>query len=1028
MNLSAPFIQRPVMTTLLMVSLLFFGLLAYYRLPISSMPNVNYPVITVKVVFPGTAPETMANSIAVPLEKEFMTIPGVKLVTSTNILGTTTIVLQFTIDKNIDTAAVDVEAAISRATTNLPPTLPHPPVYRKVNPAELPIIYISVTSKTMRRADLYTYANTFIGQRISMLDGVSQVTTYGSPLAVRIQVDPAELAAHDLALAELSQAISQGNPYLSTGQLDGAIDAPIILVDGQLTAAAAYEPLVVAYRNGTPIRLQDLGRAVDSFQNEKIFSQYVDEEGSQPTVTIAIQKEPDANTVSVADAITQLIKGLEGELPPALELHVVFDRSIPIREAIRDVNWTLLIALVLVILVIFLYLGKLADTVIPSIVLPMSIIGTFIVMDALHFTLDNLSLLALTLAAGFIVDDAIVVLENIVRRVEAGEAPWQAAVEGSKQIGFTIVSMTLSLVAVFIPMLFMGGLIGKIFSEFAITLTVVTAISGIISLTLTPMLCSRFIPARTNGNGNGNGNGKGTVISRWSERMNKRLVDRYRRMLMAVVDHRMAALAVGFLCLVVTVYLFHALPSDFTPDEDIGFFIAYTQGAEGTSSHRMRDYEDKLIALLRGNAAIDTFVAISSYTEYRKGINFIKLKPLGERVSIQEVIQGLYGALAHIPGLQVFIKNIPLIDLSTGIEGRGAYQYALQSLHADKLYPSAKKLIDRMEKDPIFQGVNSDLQIDSPQVNVSILRDEAARLGVTAYDIENAFLLGYSGNRVSRIQTPVDQYDVILELLPALQRQTDTLNQIWLRSATTKKLVPLSAAARWSEGIGATSISHIDQFPSVTISFNLAPGIPLETALTKLSALTNELVDPSVNAQAIGAAQAFQESIHSAGILLFFAVFAIYIILGILYESFIHPLTILSTLPPAMVGGLITLYIFGLPISMYSFLGIILLIGIVKKNGIMMVDFALENVRQRGMSAKEAIVDACVVRFRPIMMTTVAAIFGALPIALGFGANAAARRPLGLVIIGGLFLSQLLTLFLTPILYLAMDRLSRRDV
>lgn len=1011
------------MTTLVMVSLLFFGLLAYYRLPISSMPNVNYPVITVKVAFPGTAPETMANSVAVPLEKEFMTIPGVKLVTSTNILGTTTIVLQFGIDKNIDTAAIDVEAAISRATTNLPPTLPHPPVYRKVNPAELPILYMSVTSKTMRRSDLYTYANTFIGQRISMLDGVSQVTTYGSPLAVRIQVDPAELAAHDLALSELSQAISQGNPYLSTGQLDGAINAPIILVDGQLTDAAAYEPLIVAYRNGTPIRIQDLGKAVDSFQNEKIFSQYVEAEESQPTVTIAIQKEPNANTVNVADSIAQLIYDLQGELPPALELHTVFDRSIPIREAIHDVNWTLFIALVLVVLVIFLYLGKLADTVIPSIVLPMSIIGTFIVMDALHFTLDNLSLLALTLAAGFIVDDAIVVLENIVRRVEAGESPWQAALEGSKQIGFTIVSMTLSLVAVFIPMLFMGGLIGKIFSEFAITLTAVTVISGIISLTLTPMLCSRFIPPRTHGNASSNGSS--SIISRWSERINKKMVNRYQRMLLAVIDHRMTALAVGFLCLVITVYLFHILPSDFAPDEDIGFFIAYTQGAEATSSYRMREYEDKMIALLRGNSAIERFVAITSYTEYRKGINLIRLKPIGERPPIQEVIQELYSALAQIPGLQVFIKNIPLIDLSTGVEGRGAYQYALQSLHADRLYPSAKKIIDRMQKDPIFQGVNSDMQIDSPQINVSILRDQAARLGVTAYDIENAFLLGYSGNRVSRIQTPIDQYDVILELLPTLQRQTATLNQVWLRSATTEKLVPLSAVATWTEGIGATSISHIDQFPAVTISFNLAPGIPLETALNKLSALTDELVDPSVDARAIGAAQAFQESTHSAGILLFFAIFAIYIILGILYESFVHPLTILSTLPPAMVGGLLTLYIFGLPISMYSFLGIILLIGIVKKNGIMMVDFALENVRHRAMTTKEAIVDACLVRFRPIMMTTMAAIFGALPIALGFGANAAARRPLGLVIIGGLFLSQALTLFLTPILYLAMDRLSR---
>ena len=1015
MNLSAPFIQRPIMTTLLMIAVLVAGIVAYRRLPISEMPNVSYPTITVSVVFPGTTPETMAHAVAIPLEKQFMAIPGVKLVSSSNTLGSSSIVLQFDITKDMGGAAQDVQSAIITATPTLPPSLPFAPTYRKVNPAELPIVYLALSSKTMRLADLYTYANNVVGQRISMLTGVSQVNVFGSPLAIRIQVDPGRLVANDISLSELATAINFGSPNLSTGQLDGPIEAPNIAVDGQLVTGDTWNSLIVAYRNGTPLRIRDLGNANESFANNKIYTQLA-EKGEEPHVAIllAIQKEPNANAVAISDAIHELLGTLKAEIPASVELKPFFDRSITIRQTIWDVKVTLLIALVLVVTVIFLYLGRLFDTIIPSVVLPMSIVATFIFMDGLQFTLDNLSLLAIILAVGFIIDDAIVVLENIYRRLEMGESRWQAAMEGSQQIGFTIVSMTLSLVAVFIPMLLMGGLLGNVFREFSLTLTAITAISGIISLTLTPMLCSLFLEP------------KGEEKSTFWLRLHQKMHDKYRKMLEEVLDHRGAALVVFFFSLVGTIFLFYTLPVDFLPNEDTSFFIAYTQAREAGSSYNQLNFEKRVSQEILKNPAVESVAAISSYSEYRKGQNLIRLKPTGRRPPIRQVIQELEESLSKIPGIQVFIKNVPLIDLSTGQESRGDYQYVLHSIFPDKVYSSAERLMDRMQKDPDFQGINSDLEVHSPQINVKILRDKASSLGLTATDIENAFLFGYSGNFVTRIETAVDQYQIILELDPQLQQQADTFNQLWMRSSTYGQLVPMSAVADWEEGLGASSINHINQFPSVTISYSLSPTTSLEKALAKLESWKEELVAPGVIVESIGAASTFQESILSARSLLFLAIFAIYIILGMLYESFVHPITILTTLPPATFGGLLTLAIFGLPLTMYSYLGIILLIGIVKKNGIMMVDFAIENRRTKGMSAREAIFDACMVRFRPIMMTTVAAIFGALPIALAIGANASTRQPLGLVIIGGLLLSQLITLFITPILYLMMDEFEEK--
>lgn len=1018
MNLSEPFIIRPIMTTLVMVAICVLGMMAFEKLPVSNLPDVNYPTINVSVSFPGASPSTMANTVATPLEKEFMTIPGITSVTSNNSLGTSSIVLEFDVQKNIDAAAVDVEAAISRAQLNLPPNLPNVPTYKKVNPSDSPILYIALTSATMRSSDLYTYANTFIGQRISMLEGVAQVITYGSPFAVRVQVDPGLLATYDLSLGDVASSLVNANQNLPTGQFDGKAMAETIYANGQLLTAAAYDPVIVAYRDGAPVRIRDIGQAVDSLQNDRISLRYVDKNTNQPTVVLAVQRQPDANTVKVADAIAKVLPDLLSQLPGSVDMHIVFDRSQSIKESILEVEFTLIVAFLLVVAVIYIYLGTIRDTVIPSLVLPMSIVATFAVMYPLGYTIDNLSLLALTLAVGFIVDDAIVVLENIVRHVEGGESPWIASLMGSKQISFTILSMTLSLVAVFIPILFMAGLIGKIFQEFAVTLMIVTLASGVISLTLTPMLCSRFIPSRNEE--------KPGKIARYSAAWNAWMLKHYRNTLLFVLEHKSWMLGVGIVSVVLSAILFKILPTDFIPDDDIGFIIAYNEAEQGTSSERMLEYQQKVIEVLRKDPGIATFVSISAFPQYRQGINFLRLKPHKERKSSSEMIQALYQKVGMLPGVNTYFKNVPLIDLSIGAATKGPYQYTLQSLDTAALYQAGEQLLTKMRQDPMFQGITSDLEVRTPELNVDILRDQAYVLGVDAHEVESSLLLAYSGNRVSRIQTPIDQYDVILELEDKYQRDPLSLSLLYLRSNTSQELVPINAVASWKEGVGPASINHLAQFPAVTITFNVAPGIPLGTGLDRLRQLASEVFSPKVKGSIKGAAETFESAIKSSGFLLLLAVFAIYIVLGILYESFIHPLTILSTLPPAILGALLTLYFFGMPLSLYAYLGLILLIGIVKKNGIMMVDYALHNIQVKKESPKDSIFDACLVRFRPIMMTTMAAVMGAVPIALGVGSGAEARRPLGYVIIGGLLFSQLITLFLTPVIYLYLEKWNER--
>lgn len=1020
MNLSAPFILRPVMTTLVMLTVMALGLAAFRNIPVSNMPDVNYPTITVSVGFPGANPATMAKTVATPLEKQFMTIPGIRYVTSSSTLGSSNIILEFDIDKDIDLAAVDVESAIVAAKPNLPPDLPQDPVYKKVNPSSSPLIYIAVTSPSLTPAQLYDYGNTVIGQRLSIIDGVAQVSVYGSPFAVRAQVDPALLASLGLTLPEVGDAMHRENQYQPLGQFDGNMQAPLIYDNGGLANAREFSPVAVVYRNGAPVRLDDLGVVVDGLQKDRSRRRFIDKTRNQPSVTLAVQRQPGANIVKVADAVNAVLDSFRSQLPGALEMEIVFDRSVSVRQAVEDVELTLFIAFVLVVLVIYLYLGNVRETVIPSIVMPMSIIATMIIIYQLGYTLDSLSLLAFTLAIGFIIDDAIVVLENIVRRVEAGETPLTATLEGSRQIGFTIVSMTLSLIAVFIPLVFMAGLVGKLFQEFAVTLTLVTLLSGVISLTLTPMLCSRWIPpdkrvSETEG-----------YMVRLSRRSNAWMLGVYQRALIWVLDHRWVPLVVGVVSVFVSVYLIKVLPTDFIPDEDIGFVIAYTEAEQGTSSDQMSIYQQQVMDVLRKDPAIQTIVSNSSTPQYRQGIIFITLVPQKGRRPVGELIQDWNKQLRSLAGVNVFLRNMSLIDLNVGPQVRGAYQYLMQSLHAAELYPAAQALIQKMRDDPLFQGISTDLEIRTPQVTLDMDREQASALGVNVQNMEKTLSLGYSGNRVSRIQTAIDQYDVILELDRDLQRSASSLYTLYLRSTTTGKMVPLAAVADWVHGVGPASVNHFAQFPAVTITFNVAPGVPLSVGLQRVRELADASFTPNITGNVRGAAQAFEESITSMSLLFMVTILTIYVVLGILYESFIHPLTILSTLPPAIVGALFTLFFLGKPLSLYALLGLVILVGIVKKNGIMVVDFALENIRQRGESAEKSIFDACVVRFRPIMMTTVAAIMGAVPIALGVGAGAEARRPLGWVVIGGMLVSQLITLFLTPVVYLYLERLRER--
>ncbi len=1017
MNISALFIKRPVMTTLVMLAILLFGIQGYRLLPVNDLPNVDFPTIQVNAFLPGATPETMASAVALPLEKQFSTIAGIDSMTSVSYQGSTTITLQFSLDRSLDAAALDVQSAISVAQGQLPTGMPTPPSYQKVNPADQPILYLALTSPTLPMSQVDEYGETLMAQRISMVSGVAQVQVYGSQkYAVRVQMDPNKLAAKGIGLDQVAAAVASGNVNLPTGTLYGPHVAYTVQASGQLLNAAAYRPLIVTYANGEPVRLAALGHVIDSVENDKTAAWYIDHDHDQRSVVLAIRRQPGTNTVAVAQAVKDLIPTFERQLPASVTLHTLYDRSTSIRQSVSDVKFTLLLTLMLVILVIFLFLRNVSATVIPSMALPMSIVGTFAVMYVLGYSLDNLSLMALTLAVGFVVDDAIVMLENIVRHMEMGEGIVEAALSGSKEIGFTILSMTFSLVAVFIPVLFMGGIVGRLFHEFAVTIGAAILISGFVSLTLTPMLASRFLKHQSEVH-------HGRIYD-LSERAFNGLLGGYERGLKWSIAHRRLVMIFSGVVLVLTGWLFTIIPKGFLPSEDASRAMVFTQAKEGISYDAMVRHQQAINHIIQRNPDVDAFFSTAGgrgFLASNQGICFIRFKPRDQRaLSVDQEIARLRPQLMAVPGIVAFIQNPPPIQIG-GQLTKSLYQFTLQGADTQELYAVATTLENRMKGLPGLIDVTSDLQIKNPQVEVQIERDKASSYGVTAEAIESALYDAYGTRQISYIYAPNNTYQVILELEDQYQEDPAALAMLYVHS-NTGQLVPLSAVAKLSRDLGPLSISHTGQIPSVTVSFNLAPGTPLGNAVASVQKLAREVVPATITTSLQGTAQAFQASTKGLGWLLVLAILVIYTVLGILYESFIHPLTILSALPFAGFGALVTLLIFRVDLSIYAFVGVIMLVGLVKKNGIMMIDFALEAQRKEGKPPADAIYEACVIRFRPIMMTTMAALMGTLPIALGMGAGAESRRPLGLAVVGGLLFSQFLTLFVTPVFYLYMER------
>jgi HAE1 family hydrophobic/amphiphilic exporter-1 len=1040
-NLSEPFIRRPVMTVVLTASAVVFGVLAYTQLPVNDLPAVDYPVIQVMVGYPGATPETVAANIATPLERQFMQIPGLEMVTSRSGQGSCSMTLQFALSKSIDAAATDVQAAISRAMGGLPVDLPSPPTFSKSNPNDQPILYAALTSDSLTRGQLYDLASTQVGQRISIISGVSKVDVYGTKSAVRIKADPSALAARGMTVDDLAAAIRQGTSYQGAGQIDGPHRTFVLQPQGQLDRAESYNELIIGMRDGAPIYLKDVATARDSVQDERINMRFWVRGREVPpaTVVLAVSRQAGSNAVEVAAAVKAVVPGIVAELPASVALIPIYDRSQTIVNSVEDVKETLVIAFGLVVVVIFMFLGRVTDTLIPVVALPLSLLLTFVAMKVLGYSLDNLSLMALTLAVGFLVDDAIVFLENTVRRMEKfHEQPARAALNSAKEITFTILSMTLALAAVFLPMVFMGGLVGRIFREFAVTIVVAIIASGIVSMTLTPLMCARLLGARGAG-----------VRKTWVERViggvEKRVLAAYSGSLWFFLRHRWISACLWVGCLAGTGYLLSVIPRSFLPIGDSSFIFGLLIGQEGASPEQMHAHQEVVEAALRANESVETVVTVtgvSGFLAANQGIAFATLKPPSERPPVQMPgPDGRMWTLPHAPialvagqimmaaGMQLqgafaVMQPHPVLQISTGATASvgGQFAYALSGANPAEVYAVSEKLLAKLneQRGRLFASVMSDLYRSTPNLRIEVLRDQAAGYGVTAAQIETLLRNAYSQNYVYLIKRTDDQYQVILEVADAVREQPEDLGLLYLRSQTTGDLVPLSAVARWSPAVGPQDVNHLNQFTSVTLNFNLVPGVPIGTATQFVEDAAREIVPAHLRGDFQGEAMTFRDTIRSLSILMVLAVFVMYVILAILYESYLHPITVLSTLPTALVGGLLTLHLFGQEASLYAFIGLFMLMGIVKKNGIMIVDFAVQRIAL-GETAERAIHDASIDRFRPIIMTTLAAVMGALPIALGWGADGASRRPLGLVVVGGLLVSQLITLYVTPVIYLYLE-------